>query len=65
MDFGLDDKDIDSLREKCMLLRKKLKDSVLKISEYASMCGCYDGEFSKGEGSLVGLSEESSELEDK
>ncbi len=41
MGSGLGNKEIDNLREKCEILRKKLKDSVFKLSEYASMCSCY------------------------
>lgn len=64
MGSGLVNKEIDSLREKCELLRKKLKDSVFKLSEYASMCSCYG----EAEGELEKIEVESNgvlELEDE
>jgi hypothetical protein len=64
MEFGLDDKDIDSLREKCMLLRKKLKDSVLRISEYASMCVCHT-EAERSFGKATDAKDEERNMEEK
>ena len=41
------EKEIDELRKKCMVLRKKIKESVLFLTEYA--CLCSDDNLSDGD----------------
>jgi len=36
--MGYEIKEIDELKKKCILLRKKIKESVLSLSEYACLC---------------------------
>ena len=36
--MGYEIKEIDELKKKCILLRKKIKESVLSMSEYACLC---------------------------
>lgn len=43
------EKEIDELRKKCMVLRKKIKESVLFLTEYACLCSDNDLEAMPGE----------------
>jgi hypothetical protein len=40
--MGYELKEIDELKKKCILLRKKIKESVLSLSEYACLCADSD-----------------------